>query len=135
VSNRACGGEGTLEVTTPVRHITAKTQTERLRRLENDQRVDGAARTRAHRRAERAFGLGMLAEMREGASFGAEEGGAEHSILSSRQFAIAVICDADDSIPVLKSFEIGTSRSLVGEVVPGASWKVIRYDLGLTLVQ
>ena len=61
VADRAARGERAVEVDAAVRDVTAQTQAQGLRGFEDDERIDGAARTGAHGRAERRIGLGVLA--------------------------------------------------------------------------
>src|SRR5262249_50324709 len=106
MADGAAGGERAVEVNAALRGVAAQAEADGLRGLENDQRIDGAARTDAHGGGDGLFGLPGLSEARERPGLRAEKGSANWFVLATRKFRIVLLRDRDDLLPILECFAI-----------------------------
>ena len=83
VADGVAAGERAVEVDAPARDFASKAVADRARGFEHDQRIDAAARARAHGCGDGAVGVGESGESRQRAGLGAEQRRAQRLVLTA----------------------------------------------------
>jgi hypothetical protein len=118
MADRAARGERAVVVHGPLARVAPEAEAQRLRRFEDDERIDGAAGTGPHRGREGGVGQGMFAEARQRAGLGTEQRGPDGFELPARELRIRGVGDRDDLRPVTKGFEVGAAGGVDNKLIP-----------------
>jgi hypothetical protein len=134
VADGATGGERPVVVQVGIGVSIPQGGAERFGCFEDDERIDRPAWAGANGGGEGGTGRGVVPEPCKGSSPRAEQGGSDGFVLPSSEFGIGCLGDADDGFPVFDEFEVGASRDLMREVVPGSGGERIVLDQSATLL-
>jgi hypothetical protein len=124
-----------IEMDASVRHVATEGKDNRLRRLQNDERVNSATRTSPHGNSEAMFRAAMISKARQRAGLSAKQRSMNSPVLSARQFSIGSVSDRDDLAPILLVLEVRATREIVREVVPRTGRKIVAENRLTTIAQ
>src|ERR1700683_4774249 len=102
----AATGQGAVEVDSATRVVASQGAAETQRRLQDDQRIDRAARADANGCRQGSLGVMVLLEVREGAFFRAKQGRAKSTELAAGQLRLGAFSDVENAWPFLEALEV-----------------------------